>query len=97
MTGQLCETVPLRMEDSASQLRMVVPRTVKSGGDSLKTGRRGGGQHLGRCGARGKDLGNQKKCRSPGRQSEAMCALDCRLQEEDRCVCLLVSCVLPSI
>lgn len=43
MTGQLCETVPLRMEDSESQLRMVVPRTVKSGGDSLKTGRRGGG------------------------------------------------------
>lgn len=50
---------------------MLVTGTGRSGGDSLKAGRTGGGQQLGRCGAHGKDLGDQKKCRSLGRQSEA--------------------------
>ena len=76
VAGQLGETIPLRVEDGQSLIGTVVPGTGKSDGDSLKTGRRGGGQQLGRCGACGKDLGNRKMHRSPGRQSEATGALD---------------------
>lgn len=50
--------------------------------ETLKAGRTGGGQQLGRCGAHGKDLGDQKKCRSLGRQSEAPGTLGSGLRED---------------